>query len=191
MTYTPPCFPFIRQNNTIVDTVLSAPRSSYRDIVNLTDKQVQAGNFSDMKVVPGYYTVATDRGERLKRGQFANVWNKKFWLKIWICSTFMSQRRRGRWSCRRAWSLWMFGFRSSSKMRMMIRNSCWWRPSTFRWESQASENATSTSQWLKNTVRLPLPRPLPLEHASGFFQICSILQEIIQHLYRLHDLSSF
>ncbi|XP_053536504.1 integrin beta-4 isoform X1 [Ictalurus punctatus] len=50
-----------RQNNTIVDTVLSAPRSSYRDIVNLTDKQVQAGNFSDMKVVPGYYTVATDR----------------------------------------------------------------------------------------------------------------------------------
>ncbi|XP_060788647.1 integrin beta-4 isoform X2 [Neoarius graeffei] len=50
-----------RQNNTILDTVLSAPRSSYPDIIKLTDKQVQAGNFSDMRVVPGYYTVATDR----------------------------------------------------------------------------------------------------------------------------------
>uniref|UniRef100_A0A8C1XZT4 Integrin beta n=1 Tax=Cyprinus carpio TaxID=7962 RepID=A0A8C1XZT4_CYPCA len=49
------------QNNTIVDTVLSAPRASYPDIVKLTDKQVQAGNFRDLKVVPGYYTVATDR----------------------------------------------------------------------------------------------------------------------------------
>uniref|UniRef100_A0A671PHA5 Integrin beta n=1 Tax=Sinocyclocheilus anshuiensis TaxID=1608454 RepID=A0A671PHA5_9TELE len=48
-------------NNTIVDTVLSAPRASYPDIVKLTDKQVQAGNFRDLKVVPGYYTVATDR----------------------------------------------------------------------------------------------------------------------------------
>ncbi|XP_026103225.1 integrin beta-4-like isoform X1 [Carassius auratus] len=50
-----------RKNNTIVDTVLSAPRASYPDIVKLTDKQVQAGNFRDLKVVPGYYTVATDR----------------------------------------------------------------------------------------------------------------------------------
>uniref|UniRef100_A0A673M5Y1 Integrin beta n=1 Tax=Sinocyclocheilus rhinocerous TaxID=307959 RepID=A0A673M5Y1_9TELE len=51
-----------RQNNTIVDTVLSAPRACYPDIVKLTDKQVQAGNFRDLKVVPGYYTVASDRG---------------------------------------------------------------------------------------------------------------------------------
>uniref|UniRef100_A0A672P3R1 Integrin beta n=1 Tax=Sinocyclocheilus grahami TaxID=75366 RepID=A0A672P3R1_SINGR len=51
-----------RQNNTIVDTVLSAPRASYPDIVKLTDKQVQAGNFRDLKLVPGYYTVASDRG---------------------------------------------------------------------------------------------------------------------------------
>ncbi|XP_048065196.1 integrin beta-4 isoform X4 [Megalobrama amblycephala] len=50
-----------RQNNTIVDTVLTAPRASYPDIVKLTDKQVQAGNFRDLKVVPGYYTVANDR----------------------------------------------------------------------------------------------------------------------------------
>lgn len=50
-----------RQNNTIVDTVLTAPRANYTDIVKLTDKQVQAGNFRDLKVVPGYYTVATDR----------------------------------------------------------------------------------------------------------------------------------
>ncbi|KAG1972039.1 integrin beta-4 isoform X1 [Pimephales promelas] len=50
-----------RQNNTIVDTVLTAPRASYPDIVKLTEKQVQSGNFRDLKVVPGYYTVATDR----------------------------------------------------------------------------------------------------------------------------------
>lgn len=48
-----------------MDTVLTAPRASYPDIVKLTDKQVQAGNFRDLKVVPGYYTVATDRGTNL------------------------------------------------------------------------------------------------------------------------------
>ncbi|XP_039991234.1 integrin beta-4 isoform X2 [Xiphias gladius] len=50
-----------RQDYTIMDTVLSAPRSSYPDIVKLTEKNVQSGNFHDLKVVPGYYTVATDR----------------------------------------------------------------------------------------------------------------------------------
>uniref|UniRef100_A0AAQ6AEF6 Integrin beta n=1 Tax=Amphiprion ocellaris TaxID=80972 RepID=A0AAQ6AEF6_AMPOC len=50
-----------RQDFTIMDTVLSAPRSSYPDIVKLTEKNVQSGNFRDLKVVPGYYTVATDR----------------------------------------------------------------------------------------------------------------------------------
>ncbi|KAM4624126.1 integrin beta-4 isoform 3-T4 [Polymixia lowei] len=50
-----------RQDYTIMDTVLSAPRSSYPDIVKLTEKNVQSGNFRDLKVVPGYYTVATDR----------------------------------------------------------------------------------------------------------------------------------
>uniref|UniRef100_A0A4W6FCY5 Integrin, beta 4 n=1 Tax=Lates calcarifer TaxID=8187 RepID=A0A4W6FCY5_LATCA len=50
-----------RQDYTIMDTVLSAPRSSYPDIVKLTERNVQSGNFHDLKVVPGYYTVATDR----------------------------------------------------------------------------------------------------------------------------------
>ncbi|KAM3860080.1 integrin beta-4 [Diretmus argenteus] len=50
-----------RQDHTIVDTIISAPRSSYPDIVKLTEKNVQSGNFHDLKVVPGYYTVATDR----------------------------------------------------------------------------------------------------------------------------------
>ncbi|XP_042363419.1 integrin beta-4 isoform X2 [Plectropomus leopardus] len=50
-----------RQDYTIMDTVLSAPRSSYPDIVKLTEKNVQSGNVHDLKVVPGYYTVATDR----------------------------------------------------------------------------------------------------------------------------------
>uniref|UniRef100_A0A673XP60 Integrin beta n=1 Tax=Salmo trutta TaxID=8032 RepID=A0A673XP60_SALTR len=51
-----------RSDHAIVDTVLSAPRSSYPNIVKLTEKNVQSGNFQDLKVVPGYYTVATDRG---------------------------------------------------------------------------------------------------------------------------------
>ncbi|KAM4525118.1 integrin beta-4 isoform 2-T3 [Odontesthes bonariensis] len=50
-----------RQDYTVMDTVLSAPRSSYPDIVKVTEKNVQSGNFHDLKVVPGYYTVATDR----------------------------------------------------------------------------------------------------------------------------------
>ncbi|XP_030631336.1 integrin beta-4 [Chanos chanos] len=50
-----------RKDNAIVDTVLSAPRGCYTDIVKLTEKHVQNGSFSNLKVVPGYYTVATDR----------------------------------------------------------------------------------------------------------------------------------
>ncbi|KAM9424577.1 integrin beta-4 isoform 2-T2 [Pholidichthys leucotaenia] len=50
-----------RQEYTIMDTVLPAPRSSYPDIVKLTERNVQSGNFHELKVVPGYYTVATDR----------------------------------------------------------------------------------------------------------------------------------
>ncbi|XP_034049235.1 integrin beta-4 isoform X3 [Thalassophryne amazonica] len=49
-----------RQENAIVDTVLPAPRSSYRDIITLTQKNVQSGNIHDLKVVPGYYTVAAE-----------------------------------------------------------------------------------------------------------------------------------
>ncbi|MEQ2208936.1 hypothetical protein XENOCAPTIV_019953 [Xenoophorus captivus] len=60
---------FIRSSNTnfhmedytIMDTVVTAPRRTYPDIVKLTEKNVQSGNFGDLKVVPGYYTVATDR----------------------------------------------------------------------------------------------------------------------------------
>ncbi|XP_053706472.1 integrin beta-4 isoform X1 [Synchiropus splendidus] len=50
-----------RQDYAIMDTVLSAPRSSFPDIVKLTEKNVQSGNLHDLKVLPGYYTVATDR----------------------------------------------------------------------------------------------------------------------------------
>uniref|UniRef100_A0A673XP06 Integrin beta n=1 Tax=Salmo trutta TaxID=8032 RepID=A0A673XP06_SALTR len=57
-----------RSDHAIVDTVLSAPRSSYPNIVKLTEKNVQSGNFQDLKVVPGYYTVATDRGVCFQEG---------------------------------------------------------------------------------------------------------------------------
>ncbi|CAL8282508.1 unnamed protein product [Merluccius merluccius] len=50
-----------RQDHAIVDSVLSAPRSSYPDIVQVTERNVQSGKFHDLRVMPGYYTVATDR----------------------------------------------------------------------------------------------------------------------------------
>ncbi|XP_068614260.1 integrin beta-4-like [Brachionichthys hirsutus] len=50
-----------RQDYTIMDTVLSAPRGNYPDIVKVTEKNIQSGNVHNLKVVPGYYTVATDR----------------------------------------------------------------------------------------------------------------------------------
>lgn len=52
-----------RQDHAIADTVLSAPRSSYPDIVKLTERNVQSGRVHNLKVVPGYYTVETDRGD--------------------------------------------------------------------------------------------------------------------------------
>ncbi|KAM9717001.1 integrin beta-4 isoform 2-T2 [Menidia menidia] len=50
-----------RNDYTIMDTVLPAPRCSYPDILKVTEKNVQSGNLHNLKVVPGYYTVATDR----------------------------------------------------------------------------------------------------------------------------------
>ncbi|KAJ3607772.1 hypothetical protein NHX12_024823 [Muraenolepis orangiensis] len=50
-----------RKDNVIVDSILSAPRASYSDIVEVTQKTVQSGKFQDLKVMPGYFTVATDR----------------------------------------------------------------------------------------------------------------------------------
>uniref|UniRef100_A0A672I7J9 Integrin beta n=1 Tax=Salarias fasciatus TaxID=181472 RepID=A0A672I7J9_SALFA len=66
-----------RRDNAIVDTVLSAPRSSFPDIVKLTEKNVQSGRFQDLKVVPGYYTVETDRGVCFQEGVESEDDNKK------------------------------------------------------------------------------------------------------------------
>ena len=57
------CVYSCRQDHAIVDSVLSAPRSSYPDIVQVTERNVQSGKFHDLRVMPGYYTVATDRGQ--------------------------------------------------------------------------------------------------------------------------------
>ncbi|XP_067860554.1 LOW QUALITY PROTEIN: integrin beta-4 [Heptranchias perlo] len=50
-----------RQNRTIIDTQLPAPRSAESDIVKLTEHHVTMGAFNGLKVIPGYYTVASDR----------------------------------------------------------------------------------------------------------------------------------
>ncbi|XP_054831784.1 integrin beta-4 isoform X1 [Eublepharis macularius] len=50
-----------RQDHTIVDTVLTAPRSSKNEIVKVTEKHVSQEAFNDLKVSPGYYTVISDQ----------------------------------------------------------------------------------------------------------------------------------
>ncbi|XP_053231894.1 integrin beta-4 isoform X2 [Podarcis raffonei] len=50
-----------RQDHTIVDTVLPAPRSAKNEIVKVTEKHVAQEAFNDLKVSPGYYTVISDQ----------------------------------------------------------------------------------------------------------------------------------
>ncbi|XP_066443240.1 integrin beta-4 isoform X3 [Eleutherodactylus coqui] len=50
-----------RQDHTIADTVLMAPREAEPEIVKVTEKHVAQGAFQDLKVTPGYYTVISDR----------------------------------------------------------------------------------------------------------------------------------
>ncbi|KAM4691201.1 LOW QUALITY PROTEIN: integrin beta-4 [Rhinophrynus dorsalis] len=50
-----------RQDHTIADTVLMAPREAEPEIVKVTEKHVNQEAFQDMKVAPGYYTVTSDR----------------------------------------------------------------------------------------------------------------------------------
>ncbi|XP_063149156.1 integrin beta-4 isoform X3 [Candoia aspera] len=50
-----------RQDHTIVDTVLPAPRSAKNDIIKVTEKHVSQEAFNELKVSPGYYTVIADQ----------------------------------------------------------------------------------------------------------------------------------
>ncbi|XP_027510399.1 integrin beta-4 isoform X1 [Corapipo altera] len=50
-----------RQDHTIVDTVLTAPRSAKPDIIKAVEKNVSHETFNDLKVAPGYYTVTSDQ----------------------------------------------------------------------------------------------------------------------------------
>ncbi|XP_063315202.1 integrin beta-4 isoform X2 [Pelobates fuscus] len=50
-----------RQDHTITDTVLMAPREAEPEIVKVTEKHVAQETFQDLKVAPGYYTVTSDR----------------------------------------------------------------------------------------------------------------------------------
>lgn len=51
-----------RQDHTIVDTVLLAPRSAKQTLLKLTEKQVEQGSFHALKVAPGYYTLTSEQG---------------------------------------------------------------------------------------------------------------------------------
>uniref|UniRef100_A0A8C0JSC3 Integrin beta n=1 Tax=Canis lupus dingo TaxID=286419 RepID=A0A8C0JSC3_CANLU len=59
---TPP--PHSRQDHTIVDTVLTAPRSAKQALLKLTEKHVEQGAFHELKVAPGYYTLTADQDAR-------------------------------------------------------------------------------------------------------------------------------
>ncbi|NXK78027.1 ITB4 protein, partial [Amazona guildingii] len=50
-----------RQDHTIVDTVLTAPRSAKPEIIKVMEKHVSQEAFNDLKVSPGYYTVTSDQ----------------------------------------------------------------------------------------------------------------------------------
>ncbi|NXG85910.1 ITB4 protein, partial [Stercorarius parasiticus] len=50
-----------RQDHTIVDTVLTAPRSAKPEIIKVVEKHVSHEAFNDLKVSPGYYTVTSDQ----------------------------------------------------------------------------------------------------------------------------------
>ncbi|XP_011820796.1 PREDICTED: integrin beta-4 [Mandrillus leucophaeus] len=50
-----------KQDHTIVDTVLMAPRSAKPALLKLTEKQVEQRAFHDLKVAPGYYTLTADQ----------------------------------------------------------------------------------------------------------------------------------
>lgn len=54
----------MRQDHTIVDTVLLAPRSAKQMLLKLTEKQVEQGSFHELKVAPGYYTVTAEQDAR-------------------------------------------------------------------------------------------------------------------------------
>ncbi|XP_053308888.1 integrin beta-4 isoform X1 [Spea bombifrons] len=50
-----------RQDHTIADTVLMAPREAEPEIIKVTEKHVAQEAFQDLKVSPGYYTITSDR----------------------------------------------------------------------------------------------------------------------------------
>ncbi|XP_013007365.1 integrin beta-4 isoform X2 [Cavia porcellus] len=53
-----------KQDHTIVDTVLMAPRSAKQALLKLTEKQVEQGTFHELKVAPGYYTLTAEHDAR-------------------------------------------------------------------------------------------------------------------------------
>ncbi|XP_045840389.1 integrin beta-4 isoform X4 [Meles meles] len=53
-----------KQDHTIVDTVLMAPRSAKQALLKLTEKHVEQGSFHELKVAPGYYTLTADQDAR-------------------------------------------------------------------------------------------------------------------------------
>ncbi|XP_005407543.1 PREDICTED: integrin beta-4 isoform X4 [Chinchilla lanigera] len=53
-----------KQDHTIVDTVLMAPRSAKQALLKLTEKQVEQGAFHELKVAPGYYTLTAEQDAR-------------------------------------------------------------------------------------------------------------------------------
>lgn len=53
-----------KQDHTIVDTVLTAPRSAKPALLKLTERHVEQKTFHELKVAPGYYTLTAEQEAR-------------------------------------------------------------------------------------------------------------------------------
>ena len=148
---TPPTRPAPRQDHTIVDTVLMAPRSAKQALLKLTEKHVEQGAFHELKVAPGYYTLTADQGRWA--GSLCSSLSAPTPVRPPdACLTAPHQMPGAWWNSRRAWSWWTCGCLCLSGPRTTTRSSCWWRPSTCLWAPPPSDVAWSISPSSRSKV---------------------------------------
>lgn len=146
-----PTYPAPRQDHTIVDTVLMAPRSAKQALLKLTEKHVEQGAFHELKVAPGYYTLTADQGRWA--GSLCPSLSPPTPVRASDPHLMAPhQTPEAWWSSRRAWSWSTCGCLCLSGPRMTTRSSCWWRPSMCLWAPPPSDAAWSISPSSRSKV---------------------------------------
>lgn len=138
-----------RQDHTIVDTVLTAPRSAKTEIIKVTEKHVSHEAFNDLKVSPGYYTVTSDQGVEQSPMLCPGAVGT---FPTFHCCPF-PQMLTAWWNSKKLWSWLMSVSHSSSGRMMMMRSSCRWRPSMSPPASHRLDAGSSTSPSSRNKVK--------------------------------------